>query len=59
MQVHFRFSDRPLPNGIPVSGRACRTQQWIERDGVRREPVDTRAAPQDAAGAVHALGRDR
>jgi len=42
--------------GIPVLDRACRTQQWIERDGDRREPVE----PQDTrstAGAVRALER--
>jgi radical SAM-linked protein len=25
--------------GTPVSGRACRTHQWIERDGARFEPL--------------------
>jgi hypothetical protein len=43
--------------GVPVLDRACRTQQWIERDGIREEPLHRRG---DAAGvdrAAHALER--
>ena len=29
-------ADAGRPRGIPVLDRACRTQQWIERDGLRR-----------------------
>ena len=43
--------------GIPVLDRACRTQQWIERDGTRWEPVEPQADPPDAARAVRALER--
>ena len=34
--------------------RVCRTSQWIERDGARREPI---ALPLDATDAPHAVGR--
>ena len=43
--------------GVPVLDRACRTQQWIERDGIREEPLERRG---DAAGvdrAAHVLKR--
>jgi radical SAM-linked protein len=43
--------------GVPVLDRARRTQQWIERDGRREEPLPTRGAPPAADGAVHALER--
>jgi radical SAM-linked protein len=43
--------------GIPVLDRACRTKQWIERDGARREPVEPQADRQGAERAVHALER--
>jgi len=46
-----------LPGSIPVLDRACRTQQWIERDGLRREPLLGRVVPVGADRAVHALGR--
>jgi radical SAM-linked protein len=42
---------------IPVLDRACRTQQWIERDGLRQEPLLGRVVPVGADRAVHALGR--
>jgi radical SAM-linked protein len=41
----------------PVLDRACRTQQWIERDGHREEPLDTRDGPAHASRAPHALER--
>ena len=44
-------------DGTPVLDRACRTQQWIERDGTRREPVAAQADPPGAARAVRALER--
>lgn len=37
--------------------RACRTQQWIERDGIREEPLPQRRVDPDAERAVHALER--
>ena len=43
--------------GVPVLDRACRTQQWIERDGRREEPLGQRGAPAAADRAVHALER--
>jgi len=45
------------PGRIPVLDRACRTQQWIERDGLRQEPLLGRVVPAGADRAVHALGR--
>jgi len=38
--------------GTPVLDRACRTQQWIERDGVRKEPLGRTGEPTglDCAG---------
>ncbi len=45
------------PGRIPVLDRACRTQQWIERDGFRREPLLGRVVPAGADRAVHALVR--
>ena len=45
------------PVGTPVLGRACRTQQWIERDGRREEPLDCGGTPVDAGRATHALER--
>jgi radical SAM-linked protein len=41
--------------GIPVLDRACRTQQWIERDGTRQEPLGHREAPVGADRAWRAL----
>jgi hypothetical protein len=43
--------------GTPVLDRACRTQQWIERDGARQEPLQRRGNPAGAERAVHALER--
>lgn len=45
------------PGRIPVLDRACRTQQWIERDGLRQEPLLGRVVPAGADRAVHALVR--
>jgi radical SAM-linked protein len=43
--------------GTPVLDRACRTQQWIERDGARQEPLHRRGHLAGADRAVHALER--
>jgi radical SAM-linked protein len=43
--------------GTPVLDRACRTQQWIERDGARQEPLQRRGHLAGADRAVHALER--
>ena len=43
--------------GLPVLARACRTQQWIERDGIREEPLVTSGIPSGGARATHALER--
>ena len=45
------------PRSIPVLDRACRTQQWIERDGLRQEPVPARVSPGPADRAQHAVER--
>jgi len=45
------------PGSIPVLDRACRTHQWIERDGLRQEPLLGRAVPARSDRAVHALER--
>jgi radical SAM-linked protein len=42
---------------VPVLDRACRTQQWIERDGARWEPLALRAIPSEPDRAVYASGR--
>ncbi len=51
----------PPPNstgsGVPVLDRACRTHQWIERDGIRQEPLVGRVGPAGADRALHALER--
>ncbi|CAN5797910.1 TIGR03936 family radical SAM-associated protein [soil metagenome] len=39
-----------------VEGRVCRTHQWIEHDGARREPLDE-ARPSVATSAPHAEAR--
>ncbi len=39
---------------VPVLDRACRTQQWIERDGARWEPLAFRGARWEPDRAVHA-----
>jgi radical SAM-linked protein len=43
--------------GTPVLDRACRTQQWIERDGIREEPLGHRGSLIGADRAWHALER--
>jgi radical SAM-linked protein len=43
--------------GIPVLDRACRTQQWIERDGTRHEPLGPSEGASGAGRAAHALER--
>jgi radical SAM-linked protein len=43
--------------GTPVLDRACRTQQWIERDGARQEPLQRRGHLAGAERVVHALER--
>jgi radical SAM-linked protein len=43
--------------GIPVLDRACRTQQWIERDGTRQEPLGPSEGASGAGRATHALER--
>ncbi len=43
--------------GTPVLDRACRTQQWIERDGIRTEPLGQPGVPAGADRAGHALVR--
>jgi len=43
--------------GVPVLGRACRTQQWIERDGRREEPLVHGGVTAPADSAAHALER--
>ena len=43
--------------GTPVLDRACRTKQWIERDGRREEPLEPRGATPAAGRAPHALER--
>jgi hypothetical protein len=43
--------------GVPVLERACRTKQWIERDGIREEPLERRGDATGADRAAHALER--
>jgi radical SAM-linked protein len=43
--------------GNPVLDRACRTQQWIERDGTREEPLGRRGDATAVARARRALER--
>ena len=45
----------PADGGAPVLDRACRTHQWIERDGFREEPLRRRDDLADRA--AHALER--
>jgi radical SAM-linked protein len=45
------------PAGIPVLDRACRTQQWIERDGIRLEPLGQTEGASGAGRATYALER--
>ena len=51
------LADTGRPGSIPVLDRACRTQQWIERDGLRQEPLLGRVIPAGADRATHALER--
>ena len=50
-------ADCGLPGSIPVLDRACRTHQWIERDGLRQEPLLGRVAPAGTGRAQHAMER--
>ncbi len=50
-------ADSGRPGSTPVLDRACRTQQWIERDGLRREPLLGRVVPVGTDRAQHALER--
>ncbi len=43
--------------GVPVLDRACRTKQWIERDGIREEPLEHRGDTAGADRAAPALER--
>jgi radical SAM-linked protein len=43
--------------GVPVLDLACRTQQWIERDGIREEPLQRRGDTAGVDRAAHALER--
>ncbi|HUY66912.1 MAG TPA: TIGR03936 family radical SAM-associated protein [Acidimicrobiales bacterium] len=43
--------------GTPVLDRARRTQQWIEREGIREEPLRRRGEPTGTHRAAHALER--
>jgi radical SAM-linked protein len=43
--------------GVPVLERACRTKQWIERDGIREEPLERRGDAIGVDRAAHALER--
>jgi len=43
--------------GVPVLERARRTQQWIERDGIREEPLERRGEATGADRAAHAWER--
>jgi hypothetical protein len=46
-----------MTGGVPVLDRACRTQQWIERDGIREEPLERRGDTAGVDRAAHALER--
>jgi radical SAM-linked protein len=50
-------ADTGRPGSIPVLDRACRTQQWIERDGLRQEPLLGRVVPVGTDRAQHAMER--
>ena len=50
-------ADYGRPGSIPVLDRACRTQQWIERDGLRQEPLLGRVVPAGTDRALHAMER--
>ena len=49
--------DRGTAAGTPVLDRACRTQQWIEREGIREEPLRRGGEPTGTHRAAHALER--
>jgi len=49
--------DLGTATGNPVLDRACRTQQWIEREGIREEPLRRRGEPTGTHRAAHALER--
>jgi radical SAM-linked protein len=46
-----------VTGGVPALDRACRTQQWIERHGIRREPLERRGDTAGVDRAAHALER--
>jgi radical SAM-linked protein len=48
---------RDVTGTVPVLDRVCRTQQWIERDGARWEPLAVGAVPPGPDRAVYASGR--
>jgi radical SAM-linked protein len=50
-------ADDDSTGSTPVLDRACRTQQWIERDGLREEPLQRRGDPTVVDRAAHALER--
>jgi len=50
-------TDTGRSGSIPVLDRACRTQQWIERDGLRQEPLLGRVVPGPTDRAQHAMER--
>jgi radical SAM-linked protein len=53
--VSVGTGDRTVGN--PVLDRACRTQQWIERDGIREEPLGRRGDTTAVDRAARALER--
>jgi radical SAM-linked protein len=53
--VSVGTGDRTVGN--PVLDRACRTQQWIERDGTREEPLGRRGDTTAVDRAARALER--
>src|ERR1039457_821225 len=53
--VSVGAGDRTVGN--PVLDRACRTQQWIERDGIREEPLGRRGDTTAVDRAARALER--
>ena len=62
--VRDRISVTPMDDAggselrrIPVSNRVCRTQPWIEREGVRWELRKYRGSPQTSGRAMYAQER--
>ncbi len=51
------LADPGRPGSIPVIDRVCRTRQWIERDGLRVEPLLGRDLPTGTDRAQHAMVR--